>query len=99
MNFLLRPHHVLNLISKTSLAPSQSLDMVARLVATLLVGVLAGALPSAVLSQDCGCGAGLCCSKFGYCGTGKEYCGTGCQAGPCDSSSSSSGGVFLCLIL
>uniref|UniRef100_F6HAW4 chitinase n=2 Tax=Vitis vinifera TaxID=29760 RepID=F6HAW4_VITVI len=66
--------------------------MVARLVATLLVGVLAGALPSAVLSQDCGCGAGLCCSKFGYCGTGKEYCGTGCQAGPCDSSSSSSGG-------
>ncbi|CAF1239144.1 unnamed protein product [Rotaria sordida] len=40
-----------------------------------------------------GCGAGLCCSAYGYCGTGAEYCGTaagtcgayGCPAGQCCS--------------
>ncbi|KAK4365996.1 hypothetical protein RND71_013876 [Anisodus tanguticus] len=26
---------------------------------------------------------GLCCSKWGYCGTGNDYCGKGCQGGPC----------------
>lgn len=41
-----------------------------------------------------GCGAGLCCSAYGYCGAGPEYCGTsgggacrtyGCPAGQCCS--------------
>ncbi|KAJ9701660.1 hypothetical protein PVL29_006854 [Vitis rotundifolia] len=59
--------------------------MVAKLVAVLIVGVLAGALPGPVLAQNCGCDAGLCCSQHGYCGTGDDYCGYGCEAGPCYS--------------
>ena len=47
-------------------------------------------------SQKCGCASGLCCSKYGYCGTTKAYCGAGCQQGPCSSkptpSPSPSGG-------
>lgn len=74
----------------TSLSPS--LYMTIWLVATLLVGVLAGAIPAAVLAQNCGCGADLCCSKYGYCGTSEDYCGAGCQEGPCASPSSSPGG-------
>ena len=66
--------------------------MVAKLVAILIVGVLAGALLGPVLAQNCGCNAGLCCSQYGYCGTGNDYCGTGCQAGPCYSSPSAGGG-------
>ncbi|KAJ9701661.1 hypothetical protein PVL29_006855 [Vitis rotundifolia] len=66
--------------------------MVSKLVAILLVGVLAGALPGPALAQNCGCGASLCCSQYGYCGTTGDYCGAGCVAGPCYSSSSSSGG-------
>lgn len=56
-----------------------------RLVAILLVGVLSGA----AAAQNCGCASGLCCSMYGYCGTGNHYCGEGCRAGPCHSSSSS----------
>ncbi len=41
-----------------------------------------------------------CCSKYGYCGIGKEYCGDGCQS-QCDneglSSLPSSGSSFLFL--
>lgn len=37
-------------------------------------------------AQHCGCAKNLCCSQWGYCGTGKSYCGSGCQAGPCTSS-------------
>ena len=34
------------------------------------------------------CGAGLCCSAYGFCGTGDLYCGAGCQSayGSCGSS-------------
>lgn len=39
-----------------------------------------------------GCAAGLCKSKWGYCGTGADYCGEGCQAGPCTGSGPSCGG-------
>ena len=38
-----------------------------------------------VEAQNCGCAADLCCSRYGYCGTGDDYCGTGCQAGPCNT--------------
>ncbi|KAK9715811.1 hypothetical protein RND81_06G191000 [Saponaria officinalis] len=38
-------------------------------------------------AQNCGCGPGLCCSKWGYCGTTYDYCGDGCQKGPCFSTS------------
>ncbi|KAJ9701664.1 hypothetical protein PVL29_006858 [Vitis rotundifolia] len=70
--------------------------MAIKLVAILLVGVLAGALPAAVLAQNCGCDSGLCCSQFGYCGTGDDYCGTGCQAGPCYSGQTCGCDASLC---
>ncbi|WVZ86243.1 hypothetical protein U9M48_033056 [Paspalum notatum var. saurae] len=63
-----------------------------RLLAVLALGGLAllcAAGPAA--AQNCGCASGLCCSQYGYCGTGDAYCGTGCQAGPCYSSSGGSG--------
>lgn len=54
---------------------------------SLLVMLLAGAMVAVVLpwaaGQNCGCAANLCCSRYGYCGTGDAYCGTGCQQGPC----------------
>lgn len=50
--------------------------------AAAVVVLLALALSAA--AQNCGCASGLCCSRFGYCGTGEDYCGAGCQSGPCD---------------
>ncbi|MCD9561302.1 hypothetical protein HAX54_020335 [Datura stramonium] len=41
-----------------------------------------------MLAQKCGCAEGLCCSKWGYCGTGNDYCGQGYQGGPCYTTSS-----------
>ncbi|KAF8402324.1 hypothetical protein HHK36_013278 [Tetracentron sinense] len=58
------------------------------LLAIIVAGVLAGLLPGSVEGQNCGCASGLCCSQYGYCGTGEEYCGTGCQEGPCTTASS-----------
>ncbi|KAL6343321.1 hypothetical protein AAG906_022396 [Vitis piasezkii] len=58
--------------------------MAIKLVAILLVGVLAGALPAFVLAQNW-----LRRGQYGYCGTGNDFCGTGCQAGPCYSSGGS----------
>ena len=52
----------------------------ALIIALLLVGV------SRASAQNCGCSAGLCCSKFGFCGEGNEYCGEGCREGPCSNS-------------
>ncbi|XP_027119819.1 endochitinase EP3-like [Coffea arabica] len=51
--------------------------------------VLVGAFPQLISSQNCGCAPDLCCSKFGYCGTGNDYCGSGCQSGPCTAAPSS----------
>eukprot|EP01018_Ginkgo_biloba_P030660 Gb_29994 [translate_table: standard] len=42
------------------------------------------------LAQNCGCTSNLCCSKFGYCGTGDAYCGDGCKSGPCTNGGGSS---------
>ncbi|XP_038712404.1 endochitinase EP3-like [Tripterygium wilfordii] len=53
-------------------------------LATLIAAViLATTLPNYVMGQDCGCAADLCCSRYGYCGTGDDYCGVGCQQGSC----------------
>ena len=49
------------------------------LITLILVGILAGS----VKGQNCGCAANLCCSFYGYCGTGNAFCGPGCKAGPC----------------
>ena len=57
------------------------------LLTIILAIVLAGALPKNVVeAQNCGCAANLCCSQYGYCGTGNAYCGQGCKQGPCYSS-------------
>ncbi|KAB5512724.1 hypothetical protein DKX38_029752 [Salix brachista] len=49
--------------------------------------VLARALPKNVVeAENCDCAANLCCSQYGYCGTGTAYCGPGCRQGPCSSS-------------
>ncbi|KZV43108.1 chitinase 5-like [Dorcoceras hygrometricum] len=44
-----------------------------------------------VSGQNCGCASDLCCSQYGYCGTGNDYCGRGCQAGPCYAPPTSNG--------
>jgi len=56
-------------------------------VAAILAVVLAAALTTAVNGQQCGSQAGgakcancLCCSQFGYCGSGDAWCGAGCQS-------------------
>ena len=58
-----------------------------NLLILVLVGILAGFVPGYVKGQNCGCAANLCCSQFGYCGTGNDYCGPGCKEGPCTSGS------------
>jgi chitinase len=44
-------------------------------------------VPKNASAQNCGCTNGLCCSQYGYCGTGTAYCGPGCQQGPCTGQS------------
>ncbi|XVF84317.1 hypothetical protein PTKIN_Ptkin17bG0027100 [Pterospermum kingtungense] len=57
------------------------------LIAVILVGILAGAIPGMVDAQ-CGnkCSATQCCSRFGYCGTDDAHCGVNCRAGPCKNN-------------
>nr|XP_043627979.1 chitinase 6-like [Erigeron canadensis] len=40
-----------------------------------------------VVAQNCNCAPNLCCSEYGYCGSGDAYCGKGCKGGPCSSPS------------
>ncbi|CAL5417076.1 unnamed protein product [Camellia sinensis] len=70
-----------------------SLNIKNSLLTIILAGILAGMVPKIILGQNCGCAAGLCCSQFGYCGTGDAYCGAGCQSGPCTGSGSGSNGA------
>ncbi|KAI3963054.1 hypothetical protein MKW98_028994 [Papaver atlanticum] len=53
-----------------------------------VTGILLGYFAQFIIGQNCGCSGNLCCSKYGYCGTGDAYCGKGCQSGPCSTSSS-----------
>ncbi|KAJ4955261.1 hypothetical protein NE237_012044 [Protea cynaroides] len=55
------------------------------LLAITLAGILTGLMLESAMAQSCGCASTLCCSQYGYCGTGDAYCGTGCQSGPCSS--------------
>ncbi|THF94914.1 hypothetical protein TEA_020887 [Camellia sinensis var. sinensis] len=70
-----------------------SLNIKNSFLTIILAGILAVMVPKIVLGQNCGCAAGLCCSQFGYCGTGDAYCGAGCQSGPCTSSGSNGASV------
>eukprot|EP00253_Pinus_taeda_P030083 PITA_30083 len=58
---------------------SSSGNSVMAVLVLLLVSV-------SVNAQNCRCASGLCCSKYGYCGTTSAYCGAGCKSGPCSSS-------------
>ncbi|XP_010526405.1 PREDICTED: basic endochitinase CHB4-like [Tarenaya hassleriana] len=51
------------------------------------------AMSKTAISQNCGCAPNLCCSRFGYCGTGDPYCGDGCQQGPCTSTGGGGGSL------
>ncbi|KAL2645314.1 hypothetical protein R1flu_012901 [Riccia fluitans] len=65
-----------------------------------LVGfILFGVLVASCVAEQCGkqagfarCGDGLCCSQWGWCGTGDSYCGDGCQSGPCSGGGGGGGG-------
>ena len=66
--------------------------------AILLAVVLAAAAALVATAQQCGSQAGgatcancLCCSTYGYCGSGSDYCGAGCQS-QCNGCGSSTGG-------
>ncbi|CAI9770879.1 unnamed protein product [Fraxinus pennsylvanica] len=61
------------------------------LLAITLAIFLVGTSPGEVYGQNCGCSPDLCCSQYGYCGTGNDYCGRGCQGGPCYAPPSSNG--------
>ncbi|CAI9108586.1 OLC1v1008230C1 [Oldenlandia corymbosa var. corymbosa] len=61
------------------------------IISSILVLVVASSFPQLSSGQNCGCN-GLCCSKWGYCGTGNDYCGSGCREGPCYSSGGGGGG-------
>ena len=63
------------------------------LAAVLAVGLAATLLIAAgpAAAQNCGCQPGVCCSKYGFCGTTGAYCGKGCQSGPCQGSSGGGG--------
>ncbi|KAM4094213.1 hypothetical protein ACB094_06G179000 [Castanea mollissima] len=64
-----------------------ALSVKKNLLILVLVGILAGFVPGYVKGQNCGCAANLCCSQYGYCGTGYDYSGPGCKEGPCTSGS------------
>ncbi|KAL4578668.1 hypothetical protein LXL04_014797 [Taraxacum kok-saghyz] len=51
-----------------------------------IILIFAGVLFAGILNtdaQNCGCSQGLCCSRFGFCGSDEAYCGAGCQEGAC----------------
>ncbi|TVU12884.1 hypothetical protein EJB05_46550, partial [Eragrostis curvula] len=60
--------------------------------------MVAAAFAAAALAEQCGSQAGgatcpncLCCSKFGFCGSGSDYCGSGCQS-QCNGCGGGGGG-------
>lgn len=66
--------------------------------AVALVAMLATALAASARAEQCGsqangalCPNGLCCSKWGWCGSTSDYCTNGCQS-QCGGGSPPSGG-------
>ncbi|KAL5574715.1 hypothetical protein UlMin_016414 [Ulmus minor] len=62
-----------------------------NLVTTLVV--VLGTIVANAVAQNCGCSSNLCCSKFGYCGSGNDYCGEGCRSGPCFATPGTNNGL------
>ncbi|CAL5031270.1 unnamed protein product [Urochloa decumbens] len=69
---------------------SPSPATIVTVLAICLALLHCAAIPAA--AQNCNCQPGLCCSKYGYCGTTSEYCGEGCRSGPCSGSGGGGGG-------
>ncbi|CAH8357994.1 unnamed protein product [Eruca vesicaria subsp. sativa] len=66
------------------------------LTKTCLVLLLClGFYSETIKSQNCGCAPTLCCSQYGYCGTGTAYCGPGCRSGPCTGTQGDSLGTIV----
>ena len=42
------------------------------------------------------CSNDLCCSRFGFCGSGVDYCGNGCQSGPCTDEGGQDNRNYFC---
>uniref|UniRef100_A0A453CAJ3 Chitin-binding type-1 domain-containing protein n=3 Tax=Triticinae TaxID=1648030 RepID=A0A453CAJ3_AEGTS len=85
------PHNSRTLTSYPATCQAQMAKLAMPLAATFLALGLAVLLLSAAgpaVAQNCNCPAGMCCSQWGYCGTGPDYCGAGCQSGPCTVASS-----------
>ncbi|MCL7029874.1 hypothetical protein MKW94_022780 [Papaver nudicaule] len=51
-----------------------------------VIGILLGVLSQTIVSQNCGCGPNICCSRYGNCGTTNQSCAVGCQQGPCTAT-------------
>ncbi|CAN6235478.1 unnamed protein product [Urochloa humidicola] len=63
------------------------------ILTTLVICLALYCATTPAAAQSCNCQPGLCCSKYGYCGTTSTYCGEGCQSGPCSGSGGSGAGV------
>ncbi|XP_074320084.1 acidic endochitinase SP2-like [Silene latifolia] len=66
---------------------SQMTFTLKQTIVTLILTILISSFPITLFAQNCGCDPSLCCSQYGYCGSGDAYCGTGCRSGPCDTPS------------
>ncbi|KAI3838953.1 hypothetical protein MKW92_001842 [Papaver armeniacum] len=64
-----------------------------------LTSILMGLLFGSVMGQNCSCAPNLCCSQYGYCGTGMDYCNLGCRSGPCLGTNPSPGGGSVAIIV
>ncbi|KAF6138051.1 hypothetical protein GIB67_042956, partial [Kingdonia uniflora] len=74
--------------SPNSFSFSFSSNMTTHTTPILLAILFVILLSDSALAQNCGCASNVCCSQYGYCGTGSDYCGTGCQSGPCTAAPS-----------
>lgn len=63
---------------------NRKMNCLLKVIACMVVVGLA--MAGKVKCQSCNCAPNLCCSQYGFCGTGDQYCGQGCKAGPCSSS-------------
>ncbi|MEI7286319.1 hypothetical protein, partial [Pectobacterium carotovorum] len=62
------------------------MDFLIKVFFILVISILPQAYANQCGTQAGGamCANSLCCSEYGYCGSGPGYCGKGCQSGKCD---------------
>ncbi|KAF6159071.1 hypothetical protein GIB67_032688 [Kingdonia uniflora] len=49
----------------------------------LTLTMIVTTITDSVTGQNCNCPSEICCSQYGYCGTGEDYYGEGCKEGAC----------------